>query len=397
MKRLLLIPDGMADWRNPKTGKTPLEEADTPNMDFLAKEGACGIAKTIPDGYEPGSDVANLTILGIDVRKYYTGRGPIEALAKEIKTKIAFRCNLVYVENGVMVDYSGNRIDDREAEIAVNALNSALKERMKDFKLYCGRSYRHILAVDRDIYCYTGGDNLDSLTNKISLTETKTFAPHDIMGKRIENYLPRGKLANELREFIRISEKVLPEVTDKANMAWPWSGGKIPNFPSFSELRGIRGTMISEVDLLQGIGRGLKMNVVEVEGVTGYVNTNYKGLAKAALRALKEDDFVVLHLEGIDEVSHEGNYELKVEAIELYDEKIVGYIIDRLDLSEIAIMLLPDHPTPVEKRTHVSEPVPFLVYGGKRDDVKKFTEKSCRKGMFGEINGLRLMDILFSS
>ncbi len=400
MKRLLLIPDGMADWKNPKTGKTPLEEADTPNMDFLAKEGACGIARTIPDGYEPGSDVANLTILGIDVRKYYTGRGPIEALAKGIKTKIAFRCNLVYVENGVMVDYSGNRIDDREAEIAVNALNSALKEKIKDFKLYCGRSYRHILAVDRDIDGDIGGGvggNKLTETNKTNLTETKTFAPHDIIGKRIENYLPKGKLASELREFIRISEKVLPEVTDKANMAWPWSGGKIPNFPSFSKLRGVRGTMISEVDLLQGIGRGLKMNVVEVEGVTGYVNTNYKGLAKAALRALKEDSFVVLHLEGIDEVSHEGNYELKVEAIELYDEKIVGYIIDRLDLSEIAIMLLPDHPTPVEKRTHVSEPVPFLVYGGKRDDVRTFTEKSCRKGMFGEISGLKLMDILFSS
>ena len=400
MKRLLLIPDGMADWKNPKTGKTPLEEADTPNMDFLAKEGACGIARTIPDGYEPGSDVANLTILGIDVRKYYTGRGPIEALAKGIKTKIAFRCNLVYVENGVMVDYSGNRIDDREAEIAVNALNSALKEKMKDFKLYRGRSYRHILAIDRDIDRDIGGDvggNNLTETNKTNLTETKTFAPHDIIGKRIENYLPKGKLASELREFIRISEKVLPEVTDKANMAWPWSGGKMPNFPSFSKLRGVRGTMISEVDLLQGIGRGLKMNVVEVEGVTGYINTNYKGLAKAALRAFKEDSFVVLHLEGIDEVSHEGNYELKVEAIELYDEKIVGYIIDRLDLNEIAIMLLPDHPTPVEKRTHVSEPVPFLVYGGKRDDVRTFTEKSCRKGMFGEISGLKLMDILFSS
>ncbi len=400
MKRLLLIPDGMADWKNPKTGKTPLEEADTPNMDFLAKEGACGIARTIPDGYEPGSDVANLTILGIDVRKYYTGRGPIEALAKGIKTKIAFRCNLVYVENGVMVDYSGNRIDDREAEIAVNALNSALKEKMKDFKLYRGRSYRHILAIDRDIDRDIGGDvggNNLTETNKTNLTETKTFAPHDIIGKRIENYLPKGKLASELREFIRISEKVLPEVTDKANMAWPWSGGKMPNFPSFSKLRGVRGTMISEVDLLQGIGRGLKMNVVEVEGVTGYINTNYKGLAKAALRAFKEDSFVVLHLEGIDEVSHEGNYELKVEAIELYDEKIVGYIIDRLDLSEIAIMLLPDHPTPVEKRTHVSEPVPFLVYGGKRDDVRMFTEKSCRKGMFGEISGLKLIDILFSS
>ncbi len=379
MKKLLLIPDGMADWKNPKTGKTPLEEAETPNMDFLAKEGVCGIAKTIPDGFEPGSDVANLTILGIDVRKYYTGRGPIEALARNINTKMAFRCNLVYTENGIMVDYSGNRISDKEANIAVNALNSALEENLKNFKVYCGRSYRHILAVDLD---------LD--------VKVKTYPPHDIIGKKIEDYLPTGgKLAELLLEFMNLSKEILPDVTDKVNMAWPWSGGRIPNFPKLRELRGTRGVMISEVDLLQGIGRGLGMRVVEVDGVTGYIDTNYRGLAKSALKSLESDDFVVLHLEGIDEVSHEGNYDLKVEAIELYDEKIVGYIIDRVDLEEISIMLLPDHPTPVEKRTHVSEPVPFLIYGKKKDDVKVFTERSCKKGSLGLVDGIKLMDYWF--
>ncbi len=375
-KKLLLIPDGMADWKNPKTGKTPLEEADTPNMDFLAKEGACGVAKTVPDGFEPGSDVANLTILGVDVRRYYTGRGPIEAIARDVKAKIAFRCNLVYVENGVMVDYSAGRIGDLEAKKAIDALNSALDD--KDIRFYCGRSYRHILALNRE------GE------------VPKTTPPHDITGKRIDDYLPKGgDLADLLLRLMELSKDVLPEVTDKANMIWPWSGGKMPEFPKLRETRGVRGTMITEVDLLQGIGKGLGMRVVEVDGVTGYVDTNYRGLSKAALKALKDDDFVVLHVEGIDEAGHEGNYELKVEAIELYDEKIVGYIIDRIDLEEVNIMLLPDHPTPVVRRTHVAEPVPFLVYKDRKDDVKVFTEKACRKGMFGEVDGLKLMDILF--
>ena len=380
VQRLLLIPDGMADWKNPKTGKTPLEEADTPNMDFLAKEGACGTAKTVPKGYPPGSDVANMTILGIDVRKYYTGRGPIEALARGIDTRIAFRCNLVYVENGIMVDYSGNRIGDEEARKVIEALNSEVDEGVR---FHCGRSYRHVLAIDREF-------------EEDEVKKVKTTPPHDITGKKIDDYLPEGgKLAELLNELIDLSKTVLPEVTDRANMIWPWSGGRIPKFPRFADRFGVRGVMISEVDLLQGIGRALGMKVVEVDGVTGYVDTNYRGLAKAALRHLKEG-FVVLHLEGIDEAGHEGDYELKVEAIELYDEKIVGYILDRVDLEEVSIMLLPDHPTPVAVRTHVAEPVPFLLYGGKKDDVKEFTERSCRKGMFGEVNGLKLMNLFFS-
>ncbi len=381
-KKLLLIPDGMADWKNPKTGKTPLEDADTPNMDFLAKEGACGIAKTVPDGFEPGSDVANLTILGVDVRKYYTGRGPIEALARGVKAKIAFRCNLVYVENGVMVDYSGNRISDEDARKAIEALNSELGS--ETIRFHCGRSYRHILAINN--------------FSEEEVRKVRTTPPHDITGKRVDEYLPRGgELAEMLVRLMEKSNKVLPDVTDKANMIWPWSGGKIPDFPKFRDAWGTKGVMISEVDLLQGIGRGLGMDVVEVEGVTGYVDTNYRGLAKAALKALKRENFVVLHLEGIDEAGHEGDYELKVEAIELYDEKIVGYILDRLDLDETSIMLLPDHPTPVAKRTHVAEPVPFLLYGdekGRKDDVKTFSERECRKGMF-RIDGIKLMSLLF--
>ncbi len=379
MKYLLLIPDGMADWRVEELGnRTPLEVADTPNMDFLASEGACGMAKTVPKGYEPGSDVANLTILGVDVRKYYTGRGPIEALAKGIEGKLVFRCNLVYIESGIMVDYSANRIGNDEAKDVIEALNDACPY---DFvRFHHGTSYRNLVTIDRDFD-----------------EDVKTTPPHDIQGERIAKHLPKdGELAKLLIDLMELSKKVVPEVTRKANMVWIWGGGKMPNFPKFEERWGVKGIMISEVDLLKGIGRGLGFEVVEVEGVTGYIDTNYRGLAKAVLKSLKRADFVVLHTEGIDEVGHEGDVEKKVEAITMYDEKIVGYIIDRIDLEETRIMLLPDHPTPVKIRTHVAEPVPFLVYGLKRDDVRRYDEFSCRKGKFGLIDGLRLMDIMFS-
>ena len=379
MKYLLLIPDGMADWRVEELGnRTPLEVADTPNMDFLASEGACGMAKTVPKGYEPGSDVANLTILGVDVRKYYTGRGPIEALAKGIEGKLVFRCNLVYIESGIMVDYSANRIGNDEAKDVIEALNDACPY---DFvRFHHGTSYRNLVTIDRDFD-----------------EDVKTTPPHDIQGERIAKHLPKdGELAKLLIDLMELSKKVVPEVTRKANMVWIWGGGKMPNFTKFEERWGVKGIMISEVDLLKGIGRGLGFEVVEVEGVTGYIDTNYRGLAKAVLKSLKRADFVVLHTEGIDEVGHEGDVEKKVEAITMYDEKIVGYIIDRIDLEETRIMLLPDHPTPVKIRTHVAEPVPFLVYGLKRDDVRRYDEFSCRKGKFGLIDGLRLMDIMFS-
>ncbi len=377
MKYILLIPDGMADYRIKELGnRTPLEVADKPNIDFLAKEGCCGMAKTVPEGFEPGSDIANLTILGIDVRKYYTGRGPIEALARGVKGKVVFRCNLVSVERGIMKDYSGGRISSEEASEVFKALNDEIPY---DFvRFYGGKSYRGLLVLNKDYDC-----------------NVRTCPPHDIIGKRIESYMPEGcELAELLKDLMEKSKDIVPKVTRKANMIWPWSGGKMPNFPKFKDVYGVKGAIISEVDLIMGIGRGLGMDVIEVEGVTGYVDTNYRGLAKATLKALKDHDFVMLHVEGIDEVSHEGDYEKKVEGIEVYDEKIVGYILDRIDLEEVKMMLLPDHPTPVKLRTHTSDPVPVLIYGWKRDDVKRFDEFSCRKGLLGFVDGLKLMKIL---
>ncbi|HID43692.1 MAG TPA: cofactor-independent phosphoglycerate mutase [Archaeoglobaceae archaeon] len=376
MKYLLLIPDGMADWPIKKIGnKTPLEYADTPNMDFIAKEGACGTAKTVPDNFEPGSDIANMTILSIDPKKYYTGRGPIEALAKGVKGKIVFRCNLVYVEDGIMKDYSGRKITDMEARRIINLLN---KESEDDIRFHTGRTYRNLLILNRDFS-----------------EDVKTTPPHDILGKSYEDYLPRGgELASLLTDLMDKSTELLR--SEKANMIWPWGGGKMPAFPSFKNKWGINGVMISEVDLLQGIGKGIGFSVVEVEGATGYINTNYKGLTKSVLNNLKSADFIVLHTEGIDEAGHEGSLNKKIEGIELYDEKIVGYLLDRIDLEETRIMLLPDHPTPITVRTHIAEPIPFVYYGKKRDEVKSFSEKSCIKGLFGQIDGIRLMNILFS-
>ena len=375
MNYLLLIPDGMADWEY--NGKTPLEVADTLNMDFLAKNGSCGLAKTVPEGFEPGSDVANLTILGVDVREYYTGRGPIEALAMGVDGKIIFRCNLVYVKDGVMLDYSANRISDVEARKVIDALNKRIK--LEFVKFYPGKSYRNLLVINSDFD-----------------VNVKTTPPHDIQGLKIDGYLPKnGELAELLLELIENSKIVVGEVTDKANMIWPWGGGRKVNFPNFRKKWKVNPLMISEVDLLEGIGKGLGFDIAKVDGTTGYIDTNYRGLAKAVLKGLKAYDFVVLHTEGIDEVSHEGDLEKKIEGISIYDEKIVGYILDRIDLEETKIMLLPDHPTPIKVKTHVAEPVPFLLYGSKRDEVKTYSEKSCRKGRFGLIDGLKLMEFLF--
>lgn len=374
MKFLLLIPDGMADRRVEKLGgRTPLEVADKPNIDFIAKEGACGKAETIPQGFEPNSDIACLTILGIDVKKYYTGRGPIEALANGIKAKLVYRCNLVKATE-IMLDYSGGRISDEEARKVIKRLN---EKRKYDFiEFHPGKSYRNLLTIKRDFEV------------------AKTFAPHDIHGKKISNYLPRnGKLAELLIELIEWSKSVVPEVTDKANMIWPWGGGRMPSFPKFKETYGLRGAMISEVDLLKGIAKGLEMDFLDVEGVTGYIDTNYKGIVRRTLKAIEAFDFVAVHTEGIDEVSHEGDFEKKVEAIEIYDEEVVGRILDKADLSELRILLIPDHPTSVELRSHIAESVPFAIYGLEKDDVKTFSEFSCAKGKFKLIDGLKLMQI----
>ncbi len=379
MKYLLLIPDGMADWKVEElNNKTPLEYADTENMDYVASMGICGIAKTIPEGFEPGSDIAVMTILGLDPRKLYTGRGPLEALAKDIKGDIIFRCNLVYIKDGIMMDYSGGKISDEEAKIVIEVLND--RKPFDFIQFYKGVGFRNLLVING------------------RRGSVKTFPPHDIVGKRVEEYLPtNGDIANLLVKLIKWSMNVIPEVSEKTNSIWPWGGGSIPKFPKFKDRFGVNASIISEVDLLYGIAKGCGIDCIHVDGTTAYIDTNYKGLARATLKALKKYDLVILHTEGIDEVAHEGDARLKAEAISIYDERIVGYILDRVELEDMRIGIIPDHPTPVKVKTHVADPVPFTFTSEKRDDVKRFTERECRRGKLGFINGLMFSSLFIES
>ncbi len=377
-KYLIIIGDGMSDYPlDELNGKTPLEIADTPNMDFIARNGMMGLARTIPEGFPPGSDVANLSILGYDPSIYYTGRGPLEALAENIPAgegDMVFRANLVYVNDGIMIDYSGGQISNSEALKAIETLKKHMPENVD---LFHGVSYRNLLVV-RD----TEGN-------------VETWPPHDILGKRIEDHLPMGdrEISELLRQIIQVSSEVLPGVTERANMLWPWSGGTIPDLPSFREMWGISGGVISAVDLIKGIAKGAGMEVIDVPGATGYIDTDLESKADHALKSLRRLDLIYVHVEGIDEVSHEGDAEAKIRAIEEFDERLVGRLIDRIT-EEMRILIMPDHSTPVPVRTHTRDPVPFAIYGIEKDDSSAFTEREAGKGVLGMVEALSLLKIL---
>lgn len=377
-KYLVIIGDGMSDY--PLTdlnGKTPLETAQTPNMDYIARNGAMGLARTIPENFPPGSDVANLSILGYDPSKYYTGRGPLEALAEGIpagRNDMVFRANLVYVKDGLMVDYSGGQISGEEAIRVIEKLRRYMPENVE---LFPGVGYRNLLV-------------LRNITGSV-----ETHPPHDILGKKIDEHLPAGnrEIVELLREIIRISSEAIPEVTEKANMLWPWGGGTIPDLPAFREMWGVSGGVISAVDLIKGIARGAGMEVIDVPGATGYIDTDLESKADYALRSLEKLDLIYIHVEGIDEVSHEGDVESKVRAIEEFDERLVGRLIERIS-DEVKILLMPDHSTPVPVRTHTRDPVPFAIFGVEKDGTSEFTENEAEKGKFGLVEALSLFKLL---
>ncbi|HJK32793.1 MAG TPA: cofactor-independent phosphoglycerate mutase, partial [Methanocorpusculum sp.] len=341
MKYLLILGDGMADEPIPELGgKTPLEVAHKPNMDRIAKNGRCGMMKTVPDDQEPGSDVANMSILGYDPDTYYTSRGALEAVSMGVPfgpSDLAYRCNFVTIENGKMKDFAAGHISSEEGK----QLFASLQERLKDFgvRLYPGVSYRNVLMLPN---------------GKGSVTK----APHDIVGELIDPYLPTGEDAADLHRFMVISYDVfanhpvnkarIAAGKNPANMIWPWSGGAKPAMPQFTEMFGKKGAVISAVDLLFGIARCAGMEVVKVPGATGYLDTDYMGKAKAAVETLKGDvDFVYMHVEATDEAGHLGSVEEKIKAIERLDEA-VGYTLDNFDG---CIMLMPDPPTPIAKKT----------------------------------------------
>ena len=381
MKYALILGDGMADYPVPALGgRTPLEVADTPAMDLLAKTGKVGLVKTVPDGYKPGSDVANLGALGYDAKVCYTGRSPLEALSMGIDMKeddVALRTNLVTLseeenfEDKTMKDYSAGEITTAEARELVAFLQDKLGD--ERFSFHPGVSYRHCLIIAH------------------GSTDMQLTPPHDISGKRIGEHLPKGDFAAELTDLIKRANALLSEhpVNKKrvlngqnpANSIWFWGQGTRPALENFEQRYGLKGGMVSAVDLLKGIAKGAGMKSVDVEGATGTLSTNFAGKAKAACDLLDGGcDFVFVHLEAPDECGHQGDLEGKIKAIECVDGKILAPILEHLRASgeDFAVMVMPDHFTPVSLLTHSREPVPFLMYASFRTlgDGRAYNEKS---------------------
>jgi 2,3-bisphosphoglycerate-independent phosphoglycerate mutase len=381
VKVLVLVGDGMADEPLEELGgKTPLEYARTPNFDRIAREGALGLLRTIPPGFEAGSDIANLSILGYDPRTYYTGRGPLEAASIGVdlaESDVAYRCNLVTVEDGIMQDFSAGHIPSSEGAILIRSLAGE----MDQVSLYPGVSYRNLLVVRE-------GEG------------SVTTPPHDIVGQEIAPHLPKGGDAPVLIRSMERSREVLrdqPVNRERislgqrpANMIWPWSGGKRPNFPSFGDRYGLSAGMISAVDLLNGIGRLTGMELIRVPGATGYLDTDYGAKARYALAALERLDFVYLHVEAPDEAGHMGSIEEKVRAIERVDG-MAGTIMESF---QGIIAVLPDHSTPIRLRNHTPDPVPFAVRGLIRDGTTRLTEREALKGAFGFMDACKFLPLL---
>ncbi|MDP2905362.1 MAG: cofactor-independent phosphoglycerate mutase [Candidatus Omnitrophota bacterium] len=362
MKYIILVGDGMADQPLAELDeRTPLEAARTPNMDFIAQNGTLGRVKTIPDRMSPASDVANLSILGYDPQKYYTGRGPLEAanLGVELDSDdVAFRCNLITATGDTLMDYSGGHIKSEEAAILINFVNQHLGTNR--IRFYPGVSYRHLTVIKR------GAEEL--------LQDLKCKPPHDITGQSISRNFPKGKSAEIIKELMEASRKLLEKheinlvrvdlKENPANMIWLWGQGRKPAMPVFSDKFGLTGSMISAVDLLKGLAKILGLEAINVPGATGYYDTNYEGKAAAALASLKDKDFVFVHVEAPDEAGHNGDLREKLAAIERFDQYIVGGILEAFkDRDDFRVLVLPDHATPIAVRTHTSEPVLFGMFG----------------------------------
>ena len=357
-KILILVGDGMADYPIESLGGlTPLEAARTPNMDRLAKSGIFGLVKTVPDGMSPGSDTANLSIFGYDPAEFYTGRAPLEALNMGIELSpddVAFRCNMVTLRGGIMEDFSAHHIDSAFSGDVIDELKQGIVG--AGIELYAGVSYRNIM-VWRD-YPH---DTLPSTT-----------PPHDIQDRDVAQYLPAGPGADKLREIIEQSAGIIASSSKIAaarkkyngdpTSVWLWGGGWKPGIKTLGERFGLHGHTISAVDLIHGIGRAAGLTPLRVEGATGYLDTNYTGKADALIAAMAKANFVLLHVESPDESGHEGNLDHKLQAIEDFDDKVVGRIMDKLSgRNDYSLLVLPDHPTPVSLKTHSREPVPFAM------------------------------------
>lgn len=404
MKHIIILGDGMADWhRDDLGGKTLLQYADVPHMDWLARNGRNGLLKTVPDGFHPGSEVANSSILGYDQHKVYEGRGPLEAASIGVTLEegdLALRCNLICVEGDILKNHSCGRLETEEGDTLIRYLEKELGNDRIHF--YTGVQYRHLLVIK-------GGDK------RIDCTP-----PHDVPLQTWADKLPKAQCpeaeetARLLGELIRKSQELLPQHPlnrerarkgmDMASSIWPWGGGFRPQMKPLTEIypQIRRGSVITAVDLIRGIGTYAGLRVIHVPGATGLWDTDYEAKARAAIEALQTDDFVYVHVEASDEAGHDGDRDLKLRTIENLDRRLIAPILEATQTPDferqfgdrVAVALLPDHPTPVAHRTHTADPIPFAVYapGIEPDSVETFDEDAAKEGAYGLLEGRQFID-----
>ncbi|MBI3312544.1 MAG: cofactor-independent phosphoglycerate mutase [Candidatus Omnitrophica bacterium] len=363
MKTIVLVCDGMADEPIEQIGgRTPLEAAKTPQMNALAREGKVGLARIIAPGFAPASDVGNMAIMGYDPKKYYSGRAPLEAANMGVPLNegdVAFRCNLVTIDGDTLVDYSAGHIKSDEAKPLIQAVGKRLGTKTVQF--YPGIQYRHLVVFREPAAAQ-------------DLLKTACTPPHDLTGKPFTGHLPKGPAAQRLIDLMEAAQPILADhevnqvrvdlKENPANRIWLWGQGTRLKIPTFQERWKLTGSVISAVDLVKGAGRLAGLEVLEVPGATGYYDTDYAAKAKAALKSLKNHDFVFVHVEAADEAGHNGDLRQKIAAIENFDRLVVGTILEKArGFKEARVLVIPDHPTPIAKKTHTSDPVPFLVWG----------------------------------
>ena len=387
MSYAIVIIDGAADLPVIELdGQTPLAAARIPNMDSAAREGRCGMVRTVPEGFSPGSDVAIMSLLGYDPSRYYTGRAPLEAAAMGLHTEEdewIFRCNIVTIQDNIMIDYSAGNIPTEKARILIDSLNRRIKDPPARF--HAGVGYRNLMTIKGDM-------------------GVVTTPPHDILDQPIPPYLPRGQGAESLISLIRQSETVFGELTNGAERQptsiWLWGQGKPTVMDPFKERYGLEGAVITAVDLVRGIGRLIGWRILNVPGATGYFDTDYAAKGKAAIQALSTFELVCVHIEAPDEAGHEGNFRAKVKSLERIDEAIVGPLIEAMKSGSgnWRLCILPDHATPCSVRTHTVAPVPFCLAGTNvvRDRTESFDENSILLLGSPAIHGHRLMSMILS-
>lgn len=403
MKRIIILGDGMADWPVPSlNNQTLLQYARTPYMDMLARMGRTGELVTVPAGFHPGSEVANMSVLGYDLEKVYEGRGPLEAASMGIELKVGemgMRCNLICIQEGKIKNHSAGHISNQEAEVLISYLQEQLGSERVNF--YPGVSYRHLLVIEG--------------ANK----QLDCTPPHDVPGK---DFLPllvkpaveeAGETADLINQLILRSQELLSNHPinlqriaagkDPANSIWPWSPGYRPQMETLSSVYPDvqSGAVISAVDLIKGIGVYAGLRNIEVEGATGLFDTNYENKVTAALDALRVDDFVYLHVEASDEAGHEGDVNLKLSTIEDLDSRVVGPVYEAVKTWDepVSIAVLPDHPTPCELKTHTADAVPFLIWysGIEPDGVESYNEVACKQGVYGQLEGDGFMKVFMGA